>query len=134
MDQGSGGAGLGAPGQAPGSLSSRGALGRAWCHRPIRDWGQIMLVPLIYSPPAGQAQPSACSEVAESFGFSPLGWVHLPAWARIGGGFEPQQGHRLPCCVSSDNCLPSLSWGSSSVAGGRARITELMEGWKEQKE
>lgn len=69
MDQGSGGAGLGAPGQAPGSLSSHGALGRAWCHRPIRDWGQIMLVPLIYSPRLGRPSPLPAQKLPKVLGF-----------------------------------------------------------------
>lgn len=115
-----GGAGLGAPGWAPGSLSPLGLWvgpGAAGLEGTGSDYvGTSYPQPPGIAP--GQAQPTACSEVAKSFGFSPLGWVHLPAWARVGGGFEPQRGHHLPCCVSSDNCLPSLSLGSSSVASG----------------
>lgn len=96
--------GLGAPGWgcragAPGSPCPRGASGRAWCCRPGRDWPNCAwsLLPTAPSLASRQAQPPVCSEVGKSLGISPPGWVHLSAWAGLGGGFESRQGPPLTC-------------------------------------
>lgn len=84
-------------------------------------------------PPPGSPLVRSCSlaysKVGKSFGFLPPGWVHQPVWAGVGGGFESQQGHHLPCRVSSDNCLPSLSWGV--FISGRWAWLVLLGWWKD---
>lgn len=126
---GLGGAGQGMPGQDTRISLSSGALGRAWCCWPGRDWAKLCLVPAAHSPQArlwaGPTSPLLRSW--QKFKISPPGWsIRLPGLGLV-VGLSPSGGHHFLALLCFLKQLPALSElgalirssGDPGWAGGR---------------